>query len=45
MLLRKLTLRIMPKYLGHISKVSLLKNPCPTAIINIPISGFCSTKN
>jgi hypothetical protein len=44
MLLRKLSLRIIPKYLNCVSKSSFLKNPCPIATLNIPKSGFCSTK-
>jgi hypothetical protein len=45
MLLRKLSLRIIPKYLSRVPKVSFLKNPCPVASINIQKSGFCSTKD
>jgi hypothetical protein len=45
MLLRKLSLRIIPKYLSRVPKVSFIKNPCPVASVNILKSGFCSNKD
>jgi hypothetical protein len=45
MLLRKLSLRIIPKYISRVPKVSFIINPCPVASISIPKSGFCSTKD
>ena len=45
MLLRKLSLRIIPKYLSRVPNINFIKNPFPVASINIPKSGFCCIKD